>query len=194
GPIPASLAIGTTIAASSQSVSGRVVRDRQTIHIEDILALPETEFRDHLALTRGSARTVLATPLLREGVPIGVIYMRRDEVQPFTDKQIALLKTFADQAVIAIENLRLFTDLEEKNQALTAAHAQITEALEQQTATAEILRVISCSPTDLQPVMEAVAQNAAQVCGATDSGILRLEGEHLRLVAQHGTLRRSMAV
>ena len=105
-------------------------------------------------------------------------------------RQIALLQTFADQAVIAIENVRLFTELQEKNRALTQAHAQVTESLEQQTATAEILRVIASSPTDLQPVMDAVAENAARVCGATDSSIFRLEGEHLRLVARHGSLRQ----
>ena len=98
------------------------------------------------------------------------------EVGTFPESQIELLKTFADQAVIAIENVRLFNETK--------------EALEQQTATGEILRVIASSPTDLQPVMEAVAENAARVCGATNSSIYRLEGKHLRLVARRGSLRR----
>src|SRR5262249_5455461 len=142
------------------TVTGRAVRDRQTIHIQDILALPETEFSDHLALTRRSIRTVLATPLLREGVPIGVIYMRRSEVQPFTDKQIALAKTFADQAVIAIENVRLFSELGSRNR-------ELTEALARETATGEILRVIASSPTELQPVFDAIAERAMYLCGAS---------------------------
>src|SRR4029434_4141880 len=97
-------------------------------------------------------RTLLAVPLVKKGRLVGSIAVYRREVQPFTDQQTALVQTFADQAVIAIENVRLFTELQEKNQALTQAHAQVTESLGQQTATAEILRVISQSPTDVQPL------------------------------------------
>src|SRR4029453_17390338 len=96
--------------------------------------------------------------------------------------------TFADQAVIAIENVRLFTELQVKNKALTTAHAQVSEALEQQTATSDILRVISTSPTDLQPVLEAVAKSAARFCGADDAIILQLDGEHLRAAAHQGPI------
>ena len=117
-------------------------------------------------------RTVLDTPLLREGIAIGAIHIRRREVRPFSDRQIKLLETFADQAVIAIENVRLFQELK--------------ESLEQQTATSEILGVIASSPTDIQPVLDTIAENAARVCGAYDAVIRLVEGNMLRLAAHYG--------
>jgi two-component system NtrC family sensor kinase len=124
---------------------------------------------------------VVATPMLREGTPIGVIVNRRLEVGPFSEKQIALLKTFADQAVIAIENVRLFKELEDHNR-------QLTEALERQTATSEILRVIAISPTDSQPVLDTVAANAARLCDASDAVVFRIDGDVLQPVPIYGPI------
>ena len=149
GPVPD---VAAERPIDRRSPGGRAVVDRQVIHIEDALSLPEAEFPEtHPSDLRVSIRTVLAVPLMREDVPIGSIHMRRTEVRPFSEKQIALLKTFADQAVIAIENVRLFKELEARNR-------DLTEALEQQTATSEILRVIASSPTDIQPVLDVVAR------------------------------------
>ena len=128
-------------------------------------------------------RTALAVPMLREGSPIGVFVMWRREVRPFTDKQIALVQTFADQAVIAIENVRLFTELQEKNRALTEAHSRVTEALEQQTATADILTVISSSPTDVQPVFDSIASSAMRLCRGNQGLVFRFDGELVHIVA-----------
>src|SRR5262249_42934307 len=120
-------------------------------------------------------RTVLFAPLLREGTAIGAIALRRMEGRPFTEKQIALLETFANQAVIAIENVRLFKEIQERN-------AELREALEHQTATSEVLSIISRSPTDVQPVLDAIVESAARVCGIDDV-LLRLREEN-RLVAR----------
>ena len=161
------------------TAAGRAVLDGQTVHIADIQAEAE-EFPEGSEQARDlSHRTVLHVPLLREGVAIGTIGVRRTEARPFTERQIALLKTFADQAVIAIENVRLFKELQTRN-------GELTEALEQQTTTSEILRVISSSPTDTQPVFDAIAANAARLCNANEAQVLRLEGEVLRLVAASG--------
>ena len=157
------------------SVTGRTIVDRQPIHVHDLASESDEEFPlGKIYQKRGGHRTNLGIPLLREGVPIGVIAIRRMEVRPFSDKQIALLKTFADQAVIAIENVRLFQELK--------------ESLEQQTATSEILGVIASSPTDIQPVLETVAATAARLCEATDAQIRLVEGDGTKLVASYGTV------
>src|SRR5262249_10935423 len=147
--------LGVVITATRSRVSGRAVLERQPVQVADAQAESEEFPEIHTLAREQGFRTILSVPLLREDVALGTIHLRRTEVQPFTAGQIALLKTFADQAVIAIENVRLFEELQEKNRALTEAHAQMTEALEQQTATSEILRVISQSPTDVQPVLDA---------------------------------------
>jgi signal transduction histidine kinase/HAMP domain-containing protein len=121
GQLPTAGPIGAETAIDRGKLSGRAVLDRRTIHVHDIAAEFETEFPGDSAQIQFGIRTALATPLLREGVPIGVINIRRTEIRPFTEKQIALLKTFADQAVIAIENVRLFQEIQEKNQQLEAA-------------------------------------------------------------------------
>ncbi len=162
---------------------GRVALERRTVHIPDVLADPEFEMLEAQKL--GGFRTLLCVPMLREGVLLGVIAMGRTEVRPFTDRQIELVTTFADQAVIAIENVRLLTELQEKNRALTDAHAQVTEALEQQTATSEILRVISGSPTDVRPVFEMIAKSAVQLCNGQYGGVLQFDGELLHFVSHY---------
>ena len=124
--------------------------------------------------------------MLREDRPIGVVSVARIEARPFSDKEMELLGTFADQAVIAIENVRLFTELQQKNDALTHAHAQVTEALEQQTATAEILQVISSSPTDVQPTFDAIAASATRLCEAEQGTVFRFDGRLIYMVAHNG--------
>ncbi len=177
GPIPVDF--GVPVPCVRGTVGGRSVLERRHVHVTDLQAEAE-EFPEGSALAkRLGARTTLGVPLLREEAAVGTIQLRRAEVNPFTDKQIELLKTFADQAVIAIENVRLFTELQARNR-------DLTEALEQQTATSEILRVISSSPTDTQPVFDAIAANAARLCSANDAQVLRVEGELLRLVAAFG--------
>ena len=124
----------------------------------------------------GSFRSILAVPLLREGKAIGGIAVGRPEAGTFPDSQVALLQTFADQAVIAIENVRLFNELDARNR-------DLTEALEQQTATSDILRVISQSPTDVQPVFDTIAAAALKLCGATTVNVFTFDGELIHLAA-----------
>jgi signal transduction histidine kinase len=170
---------GMRLPVVRESVGGRTVLERRTVHVADLQAETD-EFPTGTANARRLGfRAILSVPLIREGTAIGAIQLRRAEASPFTDKQIALLQTFADQAVIAIENVRLFTELQEKNRALT-------DALEQQTATGEILRVISQSQTDVQPVFDAIVRNAVRLCGASQGGVYRFDGELVHSVAHDG--------
>src|SRR5206468_2111076 len=132
-------------------------------------------------------RGSLSVPMLREGAPIGVIWVARAEAGPFSDNEIALLKTFADQAVIAVENVRLFKELEARN-------TELTEALTQQTATSEVLGVISRSPTDIQPVLDTVVESAARLCEAYDANIFLRRDNRLVLAAHHGRIHGASAI
>src|SRR5262249_32626007 len=125
-----------------------------------------------------NVRTMLGVPLLREGTAIGVIVLQRSTVRPFTDKQIELATTFADQAVIAIENVRLFDEVQARTR-------ELSEALERQTATSEVLEVISSSPGDLQPVFETILANATRICEAKFGSMYLSEGDAVRIVAMH---------
>jgi signal transduction histidine kinase len=152
-----------------ESVVGRIGLDPRPVHILDVLADPDYYQPDAQRL--GGWRTVLGIPMLREGVLIGSFFVWRTEVRAFTDKQIELVTTFADQAVIAIENVRLFSELEGRNRDLTA--------------TAEILRVISSSPTDVQPVFDTIVRSAVRLCDGLFSGLLQFDGELIQHVAEH---------
>jgi GAF domain-containing protein len=176
GPIP----FTPRVPLSRESVAGRAVIDQGTLHVRDISApANEAEYPVGRAVAlRDHVKTILAAPLLREGSAIGVIMIRRTEVRPFSDKHIALLQTFADQAVIAIENVRLFTELQARNR-------ELTDFLEQQTATSEILSVISSSPTDVQPVFDSIAESSARLCGALFSSVYQFDGELIQMLAHH---------
>jgi two-component system NtrC family sensor kinase len=158
------------------SVVGRALIEGHSVHVADVLADPEYMHLD--VQQRAGFRTGLAVPLLREGSPIGVIALQRRTVQPFTDKQIDLLETFADQAVIAIENVRLFDEVQARTR-------ELSEALEQQTATSEVLQVISSSPGELEPVFKAMLESATRICEAKFGSMYLREGDAFRIVAMH---------
>src|SRR5262249_39966311 len=144
---------GNPISPGRGTVTGRTALEGKTIHIPDVLE--DREFIWIGTQEQAGFRTMLGVPLLREGVPIGVLVLMRATVRPFTDKEIELVSTFADQAVIAIENVRLFEAEQQRTR-------ELTESLEQQTATSEVLRVISGSPGELQPVFDAMLGNAVR--------------------------------
>jgi len=169
-------------------LAGRAILDRTVVHVADVTLDP-----DYGGAPGVGNRATLSVPMLRNGAPIGTITVGRTEPVPFTDRQIELLKTFADQAVIAIENARLFKELDEKNQALTRAHAQVSEALEQQTATSEILRAIAHTQTDVQPVFDTIVQSAAKLCKANNAAVFLTDGETLYHKANYGNTPEARA-
>ena len=163
---------------------GRLVADKTVAHVSDLMA--EEVYIAQLdpvvvsAVTLGGFRTLLGVPLLSKGELTGAFFLSRQEVRPFTNKQIALVQSFAAQAVIAIENARLLNELRQRTD-------DLTEALEQQTGTSELLQAISSSSGDLEPVFAAMLENAVRICGATFGNIYRVEGDGLRIVATHNT-------
>ena len=158
------------------STAGRAIIEGRSIHIRDVLDDPEYELKEE-ARTNG-IRTMLAIPLMREGKPVGCITLQRRAVRPFSDKQIELVTTFADQAVIAIENVRLFDEVQARTK-------ELTDSLEQQTATSEVLQIISSSPGELEPVFHAMLENATRLCEAKFGTLLLREGDAFRSVALH---------
>ena len=170
---------------------GRVIATKALVHVTDAAAEEAyTELR-HPAFVAvvelGGVRTFLFVPMLKENELIGVFTLYRQEVRPFTDKQIALVTHFAAQAVIAIENARLLDELRQRTDDLTVRTTDLTEALEQQTATSEVLQVISSSSGDLQPVFATMLGNAARICDAKFGNIFRWDGDAMHLVATHNT-------
>src|SRR5262245_13175621 len=163
------------LAPAPDGPVGRVLTTKQVAHVADLSKLQS--YLEHYppvvdAVELGGFRTALGVPMLRDSELIGVITITRQEVRPFTDKQLKLLENFATQAVIAIENTRLLNELR--------------ESLEQQTATSEVLKVISSSPGELAPVFQAMLENARRICEAEFGALHRCEGEALRVVAMHG--------
>ena len=177
GPIPIGL---EKWPINRNWTAGRAFLDRKPVHVHDLLSAEGTEFPDGRELSRRMGhRSILSVPLLREGESVGVIVVRRSEVHPFSDKQIALLQTFADQAVIAIENVRLFDDVQKRTQ-------ELSESLQQQTATANVLKVISRSTFNLQTVLNTLVESAAKLCEAEQSIISQRDGNAYKLAANFG--------
>jgi GAF domain-containing protein len=185
GPLPVSL---ERVPVTENSTGGLAVIERKPIHVHDLLS-PEGDRFPHaqeLARMHGGARTMLSVPLLRENESIGAIVLRRTEVQPFSEKQIGLLQTFADQAVIAIGNVRLFEEVQARTR-------DLTEALTYQTGSSNILKVIASSPTDVGPVLKAIVESACELCGAYDALVRLKDGDGLAFGAHHGPLPVSLA-
>ena len=167
-----------------KTVTGRMLETKAVVHIADLAAESAYFEEPHPAFVAGvelgGVRTILAVPILKEDKLIGSFTVYRQEIRPFTDKQIALVTNFAAQAVIAIENARLLNELRQRT-------TDLTEALEQQTATSDVLQIISSSPGDLEPVFTTMLENATRICDAKFGNVYLWDGDVLRLVAAHNT-------
>src|SRR5262245_3441831 len=165
------------IPPGRNTLVGRTALTAHTVHLPDCLADPEYKWFESQKI--GGFRTMLGVPLLREGSPIGVLALTRSQVEPFSEREIELVTTFADQAVIAIENVRLFDQVQARTR-------ELSEALEQQTATSEVLQVISSSPGELEPVFQTILENATRICAAHFGVLWRLEDGAARIVSNFG--------
>jgi GAF domain-containing protein/anti-sigma regulatory factor (Ser/Thr protein kinase) len=161
-----------SIRLDGRSVTGRAIVERRLVHVPDVRATDEYPRSKEASLREDGQRAVLSVPLLHDGASVGAIVLRRREPHPFSDRQIELVETFADQAAIALANTSLFKETQ--------------EALERQTAVSDILKVISSSPTDIQPVLEAIAASAARFASAEDASVLLVRGDFLAPAAHHG--------
>ena len=170
----------TTIVPGHGTVVGRAALTRQVARVDDPLADPLYEKKDDARV--GGVRSMIGVPLMRDGEPIGVIGLARNRVEPFTDHEIELVTTFADQAVIAIENVRLFEAEQQRTR-------ELTESLQQQSATADVLKVISRSTFDLQTVLDTLVESAARLCDADSAAIHRPDGNSYPYVASYGYSR-----
>jgi signal transduction histidine kinase len=169
---------------SRKWVAGRAFLDQKPVHVRDLLSADGDEFPETRQRTpRTGTRSILSVPLLSEGKSIGTIVLRRTEVHPFSNKQITLLQTFADQAVIAIGNVRLFDEVQAKTR-------DLTELLQQQTATSEVLKVISSSPGELKPVFHSMLENAVSICDAKFGNLFLIDGDCAHWEAGVGTPRK----
>ena len=169
---------GRPFAPEKDTAFGRAILEAATVHIPDIEAVPASSDAVQHWRQIGGYRTVLAVPLMREGSVVGAVVLTRSTVSPFSDKQIELVETFADQAVIAIENVRLFDEVQARTR-------ELSESLEQQTATSEVLSIISSSPGELAPVFQAMLENAIKICEANFGNLFTYSDNSFRVVAQH---------
>ncbi len=170
------------VRATGDTPLARMSSEKRAIRVADVATDPalqvDVQCRNFVALT--GARSTVYVPMLKDDALIGVITIFRQEVRPFTDKQLELLTNFAAQAVIAIENTRLLSELRQRT-------ADLTELLERQTATSEVLRVISSSPGELQPVFDSMLANATRICEAKFGLLYRFDGKEFHLAAAVGT-------